>query len=121
MIKKKATTGIRRIINAGGYSINGFTAAFKHEAAFRQELAFALVLMPIAIWFGETNIERAILVASLLLVLIVELMNTAIEATVDRIGPEQHALSGRAKDVASAAVLLSLVNVVIIWAIIFLT
>jgi len=119
-MSKPGKTGIHRIIDAAGYSLNGLNAAFKYEAAFRQELALTLILAPIALWFGNTNIERALLLASLLLILIVELLNTAIETIVDRIGPEHHELSGRAKDVGSAAVLLSLANAVIIWGVIFL-
>jgi len=119
-MSKPGKTGIRRIVDAAGYSLNGFRAAFKHEAAFRQELLLALVLIPVAIWSGKTNIERALLIATVLLVLIVELLNTAIEAIVDRIGPEHHELSGRAKDIGSAAVFLSLINVIVVWGFIFL-
>ena len=117
---KPDTTGIKRIINAVGFSFLGFRAAFKHEAAFRQELVFCILLIPFAFWLGQTTTERTLLIGSLLLVLIVELVNSAIEAIVDRIGPEQHELSGRAKDIGSAAVLLSLVNSTVIWGLIIL-
>jgi len=96
----------------------GLVAAIKHESAFRQELALVVVLTPLAVYFGQTNIERSILIGSLLLVLIVELLNSAIEAIVDRVGSEHHTLSGQAKDMGSAAVFISLVNVVLIWGLI---
>lgn len=118
---KPGATGIKRIIDATGYSIRGLTAAFKHESAFRQELALAVILAPVAIYAGQTNVERSILIGSLLLVLIVELLNSAIEAIVDRVGHEHHELSGQAKDIGSAAVFVSLANVVIIWGIIIFT
>ncbi|MGD8560774.1 MAG: diacylglycerol kinase [Gammaproteobacteria bacterium] len=101
--------------------MRGLSAALKHEAAFRQELALVVVLTPLALYFGQSNIERTILVASLILVLVVELLNSAIEAVVDRISDEQHELSGRAKDIGSAAVFISLANVVIVWGMILLT
>ncbi len=113
---KPGNTGIRRIVNATRYSANGLRAAWQNEAAFRQELVLALLLVPIAIWLGQTAFERLLLICSCLLVLLVELINSAIEATVDRIGSEQHELSGRAKDLGSAAVLVSLVIVVLTWA-----
>lgn len=118
---KAGATGIKRIIDAAGYSMRGLSAALKHEAAFRQELALVVVLTPLALYFGQSNIERTILVASLILVLVVELLNSAIEAVVDRISDEQHELSGRAKDIGSAAVFISLANVVIVWGMILLT
>ena len=118
---KPGATGIKRIINATGYSIRGLIAAFKHESAFRQELALAVILAPVAIYAGQTNVERSILIGSLLLVIIVELLNSAIEAIVDRVGQEHHELSGQAKDIGSAAVFVSLANVVIVWGIIIFT
>ena len=118
---KPGATGIKRIIDATGYSMRGFRAAVKHEAAFRQELALTIILAPIALYAGQTNIERTILIASLLLVLIVELLNSAIEAIVDRVSSEHHELSGRAKDIGSAAVFVSLANVVIVWGMIIFT
>ena len=115
---KTGVTGIKRIINATGYSLKGLKAAFIHEAAFRQELLLTIVLLPLAIYFGQNSIECAILIGSLFLVLIVELLNSAVESVVDRIGNEHHELSGRAKDIGSAAVFVSLVNVVVVWSII---
>ncbi len=103
------------MITASGYSVAGLKAAFKHEAAFRQELALLLMLVPLALWLGDNGVERALLIGSLLLVLIVELVNSAIEAVVDRFGGELHALSGRAKDIASAAVFIALINVFVVW------
>jgi len=120
-MSKPGATGLRRIINAAGYSVHGLVAAFKNESAFRQELALVIVLAPLAVYFGQSNIERSILIGSLLLVLIVELLNSAIEAIVDRVGHEHHKLSGQAKDIGSAAVFISLMNVVIVWGIILFT
>ena len=119
-MSKPGNTGITRIINAAGYSWAGLRAAFKHEAAFRQELALCLVMIPLALWLGQTGVERALMIGSLLLVLIVELLNSAIETVVDRFGGEQHELSGRAKDIGSAAVFIALINVAVVWALILL-
>ena len=107
--------GLRRLIKAAGYSWAGLKAAWQHEEAFRLEILLCLVLIPAALWLGENSAERALMVASLVLVVIVELINSALEAVVDRIGPERHELSGRVKDVGSAAVLVALFNVLIIW------
>ncbi|WP_321368099.1 diacylglycerol kinase [uncultured Desulfuromusa sp.] len=107
--------GIKRIILAAGYSALGMKAAFQHEAAFRQELLFSLVLIPLAFWLDVEPLQRILMVGSLFLVMIVELLNSAIEAVVDRIGPEKHELSGRAKDLGSAAVLVSLILTAYIW------
>ena len=115
---KPGTTGIKRIINAFGFSFLGIKAAFKHESAFRQEIAACVVMIPLSFWVGQTAVEHALLIGALLLVLIVELANSAIEAIVDRVGSEHHELSGRAKDIGSAAVLLSLVNSTVIWGLI---
>lgn len=112
---KTGVTGLRRIINAFGYSMKGLRAAFKHESAFRQETALLVVLLPITILLGQTIVDYSILIGSLLLVIIVELLNSAVEAVVDRVGDEHHELAGRAKDIGSAAVFVSLVNVVVIW------
>lgn len=98
-----------------GWSMNGLGAALRHEPAFRLELYLFAVLAPLAIWLGRDGIERAVLLGCLLLVLIVEMINSAIEAVVDRASPERHVLAGRAKDMGSAAVLLALVNVVACW------
>lgn len=108
-------TGIKRIILAGDYSLLGFKAAFRHEAAFRQELFLALVLIPLALWLDVDSIRRVLMISSIILVMIVELLNSAIEAVVDRIGIERHELSGRAKDLGSAAVLAMLLLTAYIW------
>jgi diacylglycerol kinase (ATP) len=107
--------GARRILRAFGSSFKGFSGAYREEAAFRQELAFACLATPLGIWLGHSGVERAVLVAPVLLVLIVELLNSAIEATVDRIGLERHMLSGLAKDIGSAAVLTSFILVAVVW------
>jgi diacylglycerol kinase (ATP) len=109
------------VLNAIGYSIAGLAAAAKHEAAFRIELILVALLAPAALWLGESGVERALLVGCLLLVLIVELLNSAIEATLDRISFENHRLAKRAKDIGSAAVMLSLVNAAVIWLLISLS
>ncbi len=116
---KTGITGLKRIINASKYSWLGLKAAFNHEAAFRQELLLTLVLVPAAIYLGKTLFEIAILLSTLVLVLIVELINSAIEAIVDRISDEHHELSGRAKDLGSAAVLLALLLMSICWGALF--
>ncbi|MBK5968276.1 MULTISPECIES: diacylglycerol kinase [Thiorhodovibrio] len=107
--------GLKRILRAFGYSMKGFKACFELEEAFRQEVILLIALVPLGLWLGETPVERALLVGSLLLVLIVELLNSAIEANVDRVGLERHELSARAKDIASAAVFSSIAFVVVIW------
>lgn len=112
---KTGATGLTRIIKAGGYSWLGFKAAYKHEAAFRQELWLCILLAPIALYFGETLLDKAILISSLLFVLLIELLNSAIEAIVDRIGDEVHELSGRAKDMGSTAVFIAITIAVLIW------
>ena len=117
---KPGNTGITRIIKAAGYSWAGLCAAVKHEAAFRQELALSIILIPAGAWLGQSGIERALLVGCVLLVLIVELVNSAIEAVVDRFGGEQHQLSARAKDIGSAAVFVALVNVIVVWLLVLL-
>lgn len=108
-------TGIKRIILAAGYSFQGFKAAFQYEAAFRQELLLSFVLIPVAFWLDVEPLQRLLMVAVLFLVLIIELLNSAIEVVVDRIGPKQHELSGRAKDLGSAAVLGSLLLLTYVW------
>jgi len=112
---KPDNTGFRRIIRAAGFSAQGFGHAWKHEAAFRQELALTVVLTPVALWLGQTTVDRAVLISVLLLVLVVELLNSAIEAAIDRHGDEHHELSGRAKDLGSAAVFVALSVVAVIW------
>ena len=111
----KGKTGLPRLFNALGYSVEGFKAAFKHEDAFRQEVFLAIVLIPLAIYLGNNPVERALMIASVLLVLIVELLNSAIEAAVDHTSTDHHALAKRAKDIGSAAVLLALSIVLIVW------
>ena len=108
-------TGLTRIIKAAGYSWQGIKATFKYEAAFRQEVALAVVLIPLAIWLGENAIQMALMISSVLLVMLVEILNSAIEATIDRHGDEQHTLSGRAKDMGSAAVMFALIYLMVIW------
>jgi diacylglycerol kinase (ATP) len=108
-------SGMRRLLLAFVNSWKGFQGAFKYEAAFRQEVALAVVLLPLGVWLGRNGVEKALLVSSVLLVLIVELLNTGIETVVDRIGLERHELSGLAKDVGSTAVLLSFVLLGVIW------
>ena len=103
------------MFRAFGVSMKGLAGAFREEAAFRQELALAAVVIPLGLWLGRNGIERALLVAPMFLVLVVELVNSAIEATVDRIGKERHQLSGLAKDIGSAAVFLSLLLMAVIW------
>jgi len=105
---------VRRVLKAAGYSLAGFKAALS-EASFRQELVIALILVPVGLWLGTTGVERALLVGSVLLVLIVELLNSAVEATVDRVSLDHHSLAKRAKDIGSAAVMLALVNVAVVW------
>ena len=112
---KTGVTGFKRIINAAGYSWLGFKAAYEHEAAFRQELWLAILLTPAGIYLGNTLLEKAILISTLLLVLIVELLNSAMEAIVDRISDDHHELSGRAKDIGSAAVFLAIVLMLVCW------
>ena len=105
----------RRIVTATRHSFAGLRDAFRDEAAFRQELLLGAILVPIAVWLGDNGLQRALMIAVLLQVLIVELLNSAIEAVVDRFGPEHHNLSRRAKDIASAAVFISLIAVPIVW------
>ena len=112
---KSGNTGIRRIIRATRFSAQGFGHAWQHEAAFRQEIALIIVLTPLAFWLGRTGFERFMLIICCVFVLIVELLNSAIEAAIDRFGEEHHELSGRAKDLGSAAVFLSLVIVAATW------
>lgn len=112
---KPGNTGIKRVIKATSYSIQGLKAAFKHEAAIRQELGLLVVAILLLCWLDVTMLERLVMLSSVVLVLIVELINSAIEAVVDRIGVEHHELSGRAKDIGSSAVLVALVLAGFIW------
>ncbi len=111
----KGKTGLRRIWNAFHYSLDGLSAAYRHEDAFRQETWLALVALPLALWLGESTLERVMMIGSVLLVLVVELVNSAIEATVDRVSLERHQLAKRAKDIGSAAVLIALINAAVVW------
>jgi diacylglycerol kinase (ATP) len=112
---KPGATGLTRIINAYDYSMKGLRAALKYESAFRQEVVLFFLLLPAAIWLGNNWLQYILLIGSLLLVLIVELLNSAVEAVVDRISEEHHKLAGRAKDMGSAAVFISLANVLFVW------
>lgn len=112
---KPGHTGWRHLVHSTRYSLKGLRAAFRNEAAFRQELGVCGVLLPLAWWIGQGPVEWILLVGSCLLVLIVELLNSAIENVVDRIGTERHELSGRAKDIGSAAVMLSLITAGLTW------
>jgi len=111
----KGKTGIKRLINAFKYSVEGTLAAFKHEDAFRQEVILSTILIPLAIYLGQTATEQALMIASILLIIIVELLNSSVEATVDRISVKRHKLAKRAKDIGSAAVFFSLINATVIW------
>lgn len=116
----KGTRGLRRLFNAFGYSMAGFKAAFTHEAAFRQLCLLALLLVPVALWVEVEPVERALLIAVLLLALIVELFNSAIEAVVDRVSLERHPLSKNAKDMGSAAQFVALSIIAVVWTVILL-
>jgi diacylglycerol kinase (ATP) len=111
----KGKTGMRRVWNALGYSLAGLRATYAHEAAFRQELWLAAVLIPLALWLSVSNLGKALMISSVLLVLIVEILNSALEALVDLASPEIHPLAKRAKDAGSAAVFVALVNVPVVW------
>ncbi|EGQ9058729.1 diacylglycerol kinase [Vibrio parahaemolyticus] len=113
---KPGKTGIRRVMDATGYSIKGLKAAWTHEAAFRQELVLTVVLSISAFFLPVTTLERVLMISSLLLILIVELINSAVEAVVDRVSDDWHELSGRAKDIGSAAVFVALFLALFVWA-----
>ena len=112
---KVGNTGLRRVVNATSYSFAGLRTAWRTEAAFRQECAAVIVLTPLAVWLGQSAVQRALLLGSCVFVLIVELVNTAIELVVDRVGTDHHELSGRAKDVGSAAVFMSIAQATLVW------
>ena len=114
-MNKQGNVGLRRIINATFFSIAGLRAAWRNEAAFRQECVLVAVLTPAAFWVGQSALEIAVLIASCWLVLVVELLNTAVEAVVDRVGTDHHELSGQAKDLGSAGVLVSLLLAAVVW------
>ena len=112
---KPGNTGLARVWRAAGYSAQGLAQAWRHEAAFRQELALTALAIPAGLWLGTGPVERTLLIGSCVLVLVVELLNSAIEAAIDRHGDEINELSGRAKDLGSAAVMLSLLLVAALW------
>jgi len=116
MAPRKGLLDLRRVWRAAGYSVAGLKAAVRSETAFRQELALCVVLAPLGLWLGRDGVERALLLGSLLLVLVVELLNSAIEAAINRIGAERNELSGLAKDLGSAAVFVALLIVLAVWA-----
>jgi diacylglycerol kinase (ATP) len=105
MVNRPGNTGLKRLLRASGYSWAGLCATYRNEAAFRQELALGLVLVPLGLWLGESGLERALL----------ELINSALEAVVDRFGGERHELAGRAKDIGSAVVMAALINAAVVW------
>ena len=114
-MKKNTGRGFTHFVKAFGWSLSGFRAALKHEEAFRQELLLCLILIPLGLWITDSGVERALLVGSLLLVLIVELINSAIEAAVEGISTDRHPLAGQAKNLGSAAVFLALINALSVW------
>ena len=116
----KGKTGLLRVWNALFYSLAGLAAAYRHEDAFRQEVLLAAILIPVAFILPASGLGKALMIAAVLLVLIVELLNSAVEAAVDRISLENHLLAKRAKDIGSAAVFLSLVNVPVVWALVLI-
>lgn len=116
----KGATGFKRLVNATRYSFAGLAAAARHEDAFRQELLLAAVLVPLGLWLGDGGVERALLVGSVLMVLVVELLNSAVEATVDRVSLDDHNLAKRAKDLGSAAVMVALASTAAVWLLVLL-
>jgi diacylglycerol kinase (ATP) len=112
---KPGNTGFRRVVNATFYSVAGLRSAWRSEAAFRQECVGVALLIPVALWLGQNAVERALLLSSCVLVVIVELLNTAVEFVVDRVGTDHHELSGRAKDAGSAAVFMSIALALLVW------
>jgi diacylglycerol kinase (ATP) len=114
-LRKPGLRGVPRLFGALGWSLAGLRSAWRHEEAFRLEVLLAVVLLPLALWVGDTGLEKAVLVGAVFLVLVSELINSSVESVVDRISEEEHILSKRAKDVCSAAVFLALVNVLVVW------
>ena len=114
----KNQTGFRRLVNATGYSLSGLKSAWSNEASFRQETIIVIFLIPLGIWLGQNAVERSLLISTCLIVIVTELINSAIEAVVDRNGSEYHELSKRAKDLGSAAVLMSIILLIIVWVLI---
>jgi diacylglycerol kinase (ATP) len=119
-IERSKPRGFVRLWRAFGASARGFAGAYRDEAAFRQELAFATVVIPVGLWLGHNGVERALLVGPVFIILIVELLNSAVEATVDRIGYERHTLAGLAKDLGSAAVFMSFLLLGGVWLLVLL-
>jgi diacylglycerol kinase (ATP) len=117
---KPGDDGITRIIKAGGYSWQGLCAAWRNEVAFRQEVWLGVVMIPLGLYLGDNGVEKALLVSSVILIVLVEILNSALEAVVDRIGEEPHELSGRAKDMGSAAVVLAFILMITVWVLILL-
>lgn len=117
---KPGKRGFKRLISAARYSFQGLAFCWNNEAAFRQEVKASIFLIPLAVWLGEGGSEKALLVSTCLLVMVVEILNTAIEAIVDRIGEEHHLLSGSAKDLGSAAVMISLILFTVVWALVLI-
>lgn len=116
----KGKTGLKRLLNAFRYSCSGIKEAYRNEDAFRQETLLAAILLPLAFWLDATAVGRALMIGSMLLLLIVELLNSAIEATVDRISLDNHRLAKRAKDIGSAAVFITIVNLMLVWLLVLL-
>ncbi len=114
-MRASGNTGFTRIIKASQYSWQGLRAAYKHEAAFRQEIWASLILIPLGFWLGQSGVEKALLIGTVLLLPLVEILNSSIEAVVDRIGEEHHELAGRAKDMGSAAVAIAIVLLIVVW------
>ena len=120
-VVREKPQGLTRILRAAMASWKGLLGAYREEAAFRQELGLALLVIPLGVWLGRNGVERALLVAPMLLILIVELLNSAVEATVDRIGLERHVLAGLAKDIGSAAVFMSFVLLGVMWLLVLMS
>ncbi len=119
-MSKPGKTGFARVVDAFGYSMKGLAACWRYEAAFRQEVVLGIVLLPVAFWLARSHIELILLIITIFLVLMAELANSSVEAVVDRTGSEKHELSGRAKDIGSALVFVSLVLLGLVWGIVAL-
>jgi diacylglycerol kinase (ATP) len=120
MIDRQKPTGITRVLRAFGYSLAGFAHTWREEAAFRQEVLLSVIVIPLGLYLGHNGIERALLIAPMILIVIVELLNSAVEAVVDRHGQERNALAGMAKDMGSAAVFLAFVMLAAVWSVVLL-
>jgi len=117
----KGKAGLRRILNAASYSLAGLAAAARHESAFRELVVLLLIAGPAALWLGDSGVERALMIGAVLIALVVELLNAAVEAAVDRVSLEDHRFAKRAKDIGSAAVMLALFNAAVVWLLIILS